>query len=139
MFSRKLRKLKGIHVLNPTAGLIIQPVIPKSFKFLTSASEQNESLRSRLNSSDGDLSKDDHVANLENSIKNYEMRQNHSKIALQNLEKSISTYHEKLEILEGVVTGNFYQNFRRLIDRLISSLANQNVNSFMTNILRSKY
>ena len=86
-------------------------IIPKSFKFLTSSSEQNESLRSRLNSSDGDLSKDDHVANLENSIKNYEMRQNHSKIALQNLEKSISTYHEKLEILEGVVTGNFYQIF----------------------------
>ena len=64
------------------------------------------------------------MANLENSIKNYEMRQNHSKIALQNLEKSISTYHEKLEILEGVVTGNFYQNFRRLIDPLIFSLAN---------------
>ena len=61
-----------------------------------------------MDSCEGDLSKDEHVASLESSIKNYEMRQNHSKIALQNLEKSISTYHEKLEILEGVVTGNYF-------------------------------
>lgn len=50
------------------------------------------------------LSKDDIVVRLEDTIKNQEMKQNHSKIALANLEKSISTYHEKLEFLEGVVT-----------------------------------
>jgi len=64
--------------------------------------EINEQLKVKL-VQDENGSKDDHVTRLENSIKNHEMRHNHSKIAISNLEKSISTYHEKIEFIEGVV------------------------------------
>lgn len=78
--------------------------------------EANEELRARLlahtadsgdEATDTALSKDEHVVRLENSIKNHEMKHNHSKIALSNLEKSISTYHEKIEFIEGVVLASF--------------------------------
>ena len=69
--------------------------------------EENEQMRSKLGAEKADVedsqesSKDEVVLRLENSVRNHEMRQNHSKIAMANLEKSISTYHEKIELIEG--------------------------------------
>ena len=69
--------------------------------------EENEQMRSKLGAEKADIedsqesSKDEVVLRLENSVRNHEMRQNHSKIAMANLEKSISTYHEKIELIEG--------------------------------------
>jgi DNA repair exonuclease SbcCD ATPase subunit len=44
---------------------------------------------------------DDEVQRLKQEIKSHESKASHTKIALGNLEKSISTYHDKLEVLEG--------------------------------------
>ena len=44
---------------------------------------------------------DSKVEKLQAEIKNHELKASHTKIALNNLEKSISTYHDKLEALEG--------------------------------------
>ena len=48
-----------------------------------------------------DTSEDDEVHRLKQEIKSHETKASHTKIALGNLEKSISTYHDKLEVLEG--------------------------------------
>ena len=93
---------------------------------LDSLESENERLRSRLlvanekNNEDitiDDVGDDtngevDQVQKLKNEIKNYEMKASHTKIAINNLEKSISTYHDKLELLEGqnIEYRHCYQN-----------------------------
>ena len=67
---------------------------------------KNDPLKVNSNESQFDLSgnmDDDstEVEKLKNEVRNYEMRAQHQKLAMTNLEKSISTYHDKLEAIEG--------------------------------------
>ena len=59
------------------------------------------SAKSNVFDQSDDTSEDDEVQRLKQEIKSHETKASHTKIALGNLEKSISTYHDKLEVLEG--------------------------------------
>ena len=70
---------------------------------LDAIESENGRLRSKVNS-EFELTADDEpeeVERLKSEVRNYEMRQQHQKLAMTNLEKSISTYHDKLEAIEG--------------------------------------
>ena len=68
---------------------------------LDSVESENERLRSKADYEPSEDLASGEVERLKTEVRNYELKAQHQKIAMTNLEKSISTYHDKLEAIEG--------------------------------------
>ena len=82
------------------------------------------------------------VERLKSEVRNYELRAQHQKLAMTNLEKSISTYHDKLEAIEGanIEYKTKLSTSEETIERLNNEIAarNNKVNQLEDVMRRSK-